>query len=113
MKGLYGTAVARQLMPSPARESVGVGPLPDRVQIEGPARRDCGKVRPATKPGELHFATLKREMHNADWIETAAVGTLSAKDFIETCNYRRRHSSINYRTPVEFELLHSLQKRSA
>jgi transposase InsO family protein len=62
---------------------------------------------------ESFFATLKREMHNADSIETAATGTLSAKQFIETYNYRRRHSSINYRTPVEFELLHSLKKRSA
>ncbi len=62
---------------------------------------------------ESFFATFKREMHNADSIETAATGTLSAKQFIETYNYRRRHSSINYRTPVEFELLHSLKTRSA
>ncbi|MCG5051533.1 MAG: integrase core domain-containing protein [Myxococcales bacterium] len=43
---------------------------------------------------ESFFASLKREMHNADWIETASVGTLSAKEFIETYNYRRLHSSI-------------------
>ncbi|MDX2021134.1 MAG: IS3 family transposase [Deltaproteobacteria bacterium] len=62
---------------------------------------------------ESFFATLKREMHNADTLETPAIGTLSAKQFIANYNYRRRHSSINYRTPVEFELLHSLKKRSA
>jgi len=61
---------------------------------------------------ESFFATLKREMHNADSIETPVIGALSAKQFIDTYNYRRRHSSIGYRTPVKFELLHSLKKQS-
>ena len=61
---------------------------------------------------ESFFATLKREMHNADAIETPSIGTSSVKQFIATYNFRRRHSSISYRTPVEFELLYSLNNQS-
>jgi len=61
---------------------------------------------------ESFFATLKREMHNADNIETPAIGAISVKEFIDNYNFRRRHSYINYRTPVEFELLYSLNKQS-
>ena len=59
---------------------------------------------------ESFFATLKREMNSADNLETRTIGTLQVKAFIEYYNTKRRHSSIGYKTPVEFELLHQLNK---
>jgi len=61
---------------------------------------------------ESFFATLKREMRDADTIENPIIGDLSVKQYIATYNFSRRQSSISYRTPVEFELLYSLKPRS-
>lgn len=61
---------------------------------------------------ESFFATLKREMRDADTLESPIIGDLSVKQYIATYNFSRRHSSISYRTPVEFELLYSLNSRS-
>ena len=61
---------------------------------------------------ESFFATLKREMPNADDLESRASATLSVRDYIQDFyNARRRHSSISYHSPIEFELLHEMKKR--
>lgn len=62
---------------------------------------------------ESFFATLKREMNGADNLENRTIGTLQVQSFIEYYNNRRRHSSIGYKTPVEFELLDQLKKFSS
>lgn len=61
---------------------------------------------------ESFFATLKREMNGADNLESRAIGTLHVRAFIEYYNNRRRHSSISYKTPIEFELLNQTKKFS-
>ena len=61
---------------------------------------------------ESFFATLKREMPNADDLESRAIGTLSVRDYIQDFyNALRRHSSISLHSPIEFELLHAMKKR--
>ena len=59
---------------------------------------------------ESFFATLKREMNDADNLGSRSIGALQVQAFIEYYNNKRRHSSIGYKTPVEFELLHQLKK---
>lgn len=61
---------------------------------------------------ESFFATLKREMNDADNLESRALGTLHVRAFIEYYNNKRRHSSIGYKTPIEFELLARTKKFS-
>ena len=61
---------------------------------------------------ESFFSTFKREMHNADSLESRAIGTLSVRDYIQDFyNTRRRHSCISHHSPIEFELLHAMKKR--
>jgi putative transposase len=62
---------------------------------------------------ESFFATLKREMNGADNLQCRTIGTLQVRSFIEYYNNQRRHSFIGYKTPVEFELLEQLKKRSS
>ena len=63
---------------------------------------------------ESFFATLKREMENADDLAGFDVAGLSVGEYIDGFyNLQRRHSSINYRSPIEFELLHSVAKQAA
>jgi putative transposase len=63
---------------------------------------------------ESFFSTLKREMENIDALETRAAATLSVREYIEGFyNIQRRHSAINYNSPIEFELLHSVKNRAA
>ena len=60
---------------------------------------------------ESFFATLKREMENSDDLESREVATLSIREYIDGFyNFQRRHSAINYNSPVEFELIHSVQQ---
>jgi putative transposase len=60
---------------------------------------------------ESFFATLKREMENSDDLESRQVATLSIREYIDGFyNFQRRHSAINYNSPVEFELIHSVQQ---
>jgi putative transposase len=60
---------------------------------------------------ESFFATLKREMDNADDLESRAVATLSIHEYIDGFyNFQRRHSAINYNSPVEFELINSVKQ---
>ena len=58
---------------------------------------------------ESFFATLKREMNGADNLESRTIGTLQVQSFLEYYNNKRRHSSMGYKTPVEFELLDQLK----
>jgi putative transposase len=60
---------------------------------------------------ESFFATLKREMENGDGLESREVATLSIREYIDGFyNFQRRHSAINYNSPVEFELIHSVKQ---
>jgi putative transposase len=63
---------------------------------------------------ESFFATLKREMENIDQLESRAVAALLVRNYIDRFyNIQRRHSAINYNSPIEFELLHSVNKQAA
>ena len=63
---------------------------------------------------ESFFATLKREMERADDLPSQAVAARSVGEYIDGIyNVRRRHSSIDYCSPIEFELLHSVKRRAA
>lgn len=60
---------------------------------------------------ESFFATLKREMDNADDLESRASATMSISEYIDGFyNPTRRHSTLNYVSPIEFELLQSVKK---
>lgn len=63
---------------------------------------------------ESFFATLKREVENIDAFESRAGATLAVGEYIDGFyNIRRRHSAINYNSPIEFELLYSVEKQAA
>jgi transposase InsO family protein len=60
---------------------------------------------------ESFFATLKREMEGIDDFETREVANLSVGEHIDGFyNPCRRHSALNYNSPIEFELIHSVKK---
>jgi len=60
---------------------------------------------------ESFFATLKREMEEIDNLESWAAANLSIGEYIDGFyNPRRRHSALNYSSPIEFELIHSVKK---
>jgi transposase InsO family protein len=60
---------------------------------------------------ESFFATLKREMDRADDLPSQSVVALSIGEYIDGFyNVRRRHSAIDYCSPIEFELLHSVKR---
>jgi len=53
-------------------------------------------------------------MENADNLASWAIAALSVGEYIDGFyNVQRRHSAINYSSPIEFELLHSVKKRTA
>jgi putative transposase len=63
---------------------------------------------------ESFFATLKREMDRADDLPSQSVAALLVGDYIDGFyNVRRRHSAIDYCSPIEFELLHSVKRQAA
>ncbi len=63
---------------------------------------------------ESFFATLKREMENADEFESRASAALAVGEYIDGFyNIQRRHSVIGYNSPIEFELLNFVTKRAA
>jgi putative transposase len=60
---------------------------------------------------ESFFATLKREMEEIDNLESWAAANLSIGEYIDGFyNSKRRHSALNYNSPIEFELMHSIKK---
>jgi putative transposase len=60
---------------------------------------------------ESFFATLKREMENIDHLESWQVANISIAEYIDGFyNLHRRHSALNYNSPIEFELIHSVKK---
>jgi transposase InsO family protein len=60
---------------------------------------------------ESFFATLKREMEDIDHLESWEAANISIGDYIDGFyNLHRRHSALNYNSPIEFELIHSVKK---
>jgi putative transposase len=60
---------------------------------------------------ESFFATLKREIENIDHFESREIANITIAEYIDGFyNLRRRHSSLNYNSPIEFELIHSVKK---
>ena len=60
---------------------------------------------------ESFFASMKREMEDIDAFENWAQATLSIGEYVDGFyNFRRRHSTIGYNSPVEFELIHFVKK---
>lgn len=63
---------------------------------------------------ESFFSTLKRELEGIDDFESRDGATLSIGDYIDGFyNIQRRHSAINYTSPIEFELIHSAKRAAA
>ena len=63
---------------------------------------------------ESFFSTLKRELEGIDDFESRAGATLSIGHYIDGFyNIQRRHSAINYTSPIEFELIHSVKRAAA
>jgi putative transposase len=60
---------------------------------------------------ESFFATLKRELEGIEDFESWEAANLSIGEYIEGFyNPCRRHSALNYKSPIEFELIHSMKK---
>jgi putative transposase len=60
---------------------------------------------------ESFFATLKREIENIDHLESREIANITIAEYIDGFyNLRRRHSALNYNSPIEFELIHSVKK---
>ncbi len=60
---------------------------------------------------ESFFASMKREMEDIENFESCDQATLSIEEYIDGFyNFRRRHSTIGYNSPVEYELIHSVNK---
>ena len=63
---------------------------------------------------ESFFASLKREVDEIDRFERRAQATAIIRDYIDRFyNLQRRHSTIGYSSPVEFELMHYTRSRAA
>ena len=61
---------------------------------------------------ESFFATMKREVDEIDRLESRAQAFVG--DYIDRFyNVQRRHSTIGYRSPVEFELIEYTRSRAA
>ena len=60
---------------------------------------------------ENFFATLKHELEEIDDLESRAQATLLLGEYIDGFyNVQRRHSAIDYRSPIEFELVQSVKE---
>jgi len=63
---------------------------------------------------ESFFSTLKRELEGIDDFESRDGATLSIGEYIDGFyNVQRRHSAIDYTSPIEFELIHSAKRVAA
>ena len=59
---------------------------------------------------ESFFASLKRELEEIDDLESRAGATHYIAEYIDDFyNLQRRHSAIDYKSPIEFELMHSVK----
>ena len=59
---------------------------------------------------ESFFASLKRELEEIDDLESRAGATHYIAEYIDGFyNLQRRHSAIDYKSPIEFELMHSVK----
>jgi hypothetical protein len=62
---------------------------------------------------ESFFATLECELLDRDRFRTQAAARLALFDFIESWyNRRRRHSALDYLSPIAFETAHGLGDRA-
>jgi transposase InsO family protein len=60
---------------------------------------------------ESFFSTLKREIENIDHLESWEIANTTIAEYIDGFyNLHRRHSALNYNSPIEFELIHSVKK---
>jgi len=60
---------------------------------------------------ESFFASLKRELEEVDDLESRGQATLLVGEYIDGFyNVQRRHSAIDYKSPIEFELVQSLKE---
>jgi putative transposase len=63
---------------------------------------------------ESFFATLKREVEEVDRLESHAHANAVLAEYIDRFyNLQRRHSTIGYRSPVEFELMYCAKSEAA
>jgi transposase InsO family protein len=60
---------------------------------------------------ESFFASLKRELEEIDDLESRDQATLLVGEYIDGFyNVQRRHSAIDYKSPIEFELVQSVKE---
>lgn len=63
---------------------------------------------------ESFFASLKREVDHIDDFTSRAQANATIGEYIDTFyNLQRRHSTIEYRSPVEFELMYHAKSQAA
>lgn len=63
---------------------------------------------------ESFFASLKREVEEIERFESRAQATATIGDYIDNFyNLQRRHSTINYKSPIEFELMYYARSSAA
>jgi transposase InsO family protein len=63
---------------------------------------------------ESFFASLKREVEEIEDLESHAQANVILADYIDKFyNLQRRHSTIGYRSPTEFELMNCKESRAA
>lgn len=63
---------------------------------------------------ESFFASLKREVEEIESFESRAQAHATIAEYIDTFyNLQRRHSTIGYCSPIEFELIHQIEMRAA
>jgi len=63
---------------------------------------------------ESFFASLKREVEQIEALQSHAHANVILADYIDKFyNLQRRHSTIGYRSPIEFELMNCKESRAA
>ena len=63
---------------------------------------------------ESFFASLKREIEGIEDFESWEAANIEIGDYIDNFyNPCRRHSALNYNSPIEFELIHSVKANKA